>query len=177
MEDGSPCPLAVTLSGTVGQVLRRVPLSVVTYASVRLWCPPNGFWLRAGRSVGESGRLGVVRTGAASAHGRTRRGRTKTTLLDSDAFPAREIAALYAARWQVEIALLQLKRTVRGADRTLRGRSPELVRQEAWALLLAHNVIAALAAAAAGLTPGDITFTAVLSLARAAIIPDTCCPH
>ena len=41
---------------------------------------------------------------------RTRRGRTKTsairvltTLLDPDAFPAAEIAALYAARWQVEV--------------------------------------------------------------------------
>jgi hypothetical protein len=42
---------------------------------------------------------------------RTRRGRTKTTavrvlttLLDPDAFPAREIAARYAERWQVERA-------------------------------------------------------------------------
>jgi hypothetical protein len=75
---------------------------------------------------------------------------------------------------------LHLKRTVRGAGRVLRGRSAELVRQEAWALLLAHNMIAGLAAraaAAAGLTPGQIIFTAVLSLARAAITSDTCCPH
>jgi Transposase DDE domain len=41
---------------------------------------------------------------------RTQGGRTKTTairvlttLLDPDAFPAREIAALYSARWQVEV--------------------------------------------------------------------------
>jgi hypothetical protein len=45
---------------------------------------------------------------------RTRRGRTKTaqvrvltTLLDPVAFPAREIAACYAARWQVETAFLR----------------------------------------------------------------------
>ena len=76
-------------------------------------------------------------------------------------------------------AFLHLKRTVRGAGRVLRGRSAALVRQEAWALLLAHNMIAGLAARAAttGLTPGEITFTAVLSLARAAITADTCCPH
>ena len=46
----------------------------------------------------------------------------------------------------------------------------ELARQEAWALLLAHNMIAGLAAraaATAGLAPGQICFTAVLSLARA----------
>jgi hypothetical protein len=34
------------------------------------------------------------------------------------------------------------KKTVRGTGRVLRGRSAELVRQEAWALLLAHNMTA-----------------------------------
>ena len=84
---------------------------------------------------------------------RTRRGRAKsaairvlTTLLDPDAFPAREIAVLYAERWQVETAFLHLKKTVRGSGRTLRGRSAVLARQEAWALLLVHNMIAAMAA-------------------------------
>jgi hypothetical protein len=37
--------------------------------------------------------------------------------------------------------------------------------------------LAARAAATAGLTPGQVTFTAVLSLARAAITADTRCPH
>jgi hypothetical protein len=37
--------------------------------------------------------------------------------------------------------------------------------------------LAARAAATAGLAPGDITFTAVLSLTRAAITSDTRCPH
>jgi hypothetical protein len=118
---------------------------------------------------------------------RTRSGRTKTTqvrllttLLDPGLCPARELAALYQKRWIIEISFLHLKKTVRGARRVLRGRSAELARQEAWALLLAHNVIAGLAAraaSAAGLTPGEITFTAVLSLARTAVTADTCCPH
>ena len=118
---------------------------------------------------------------------RTRGGRVKTaqirlltTLLDPDTCPAAELAVLYQKRWLIEVAFLHLKRTVRGAGRVLRGRSAALVRQEAWALLLAHNIIAGLAARAAattGLTPGEITFTAVLSLARAAITADTCCPH
>lgn len=78
-----------------------------------------------------------------------------------------------------EIAFLHLKKTVRGTGRVLRGRSEELVRQETWALLLAHNIIAVLAAraAASGLSPGQVTFTAVLALARAAVTADTCCPH
>jgi hypothetical protein len=118
---------------------------------------------------------------------RTRSGRTKTTqvrllttLLDPGLYPAADLAVLYQKRWIIEIAFLHLKRTVRGAGRVLRGRSADLVRQEAWALLLAHNIIAGLAAraaAAVGLPAGQIIFTAVLSLARAAITSDTCCPH
>jgi Transposase DDE domain/Insertion element 4 transposase N-terminal len=118
---------------------------------------------------------------------RARSGRTKTTqirllttLLDPDLYPAAELAALYGKRWIIEIAFLHLKRTVRGTGRALRARSPEPARQEAWALLLAHNLIAGLAARAAALTghaPGEIVFTAVLSLARAAVTADTCCPH
>ncbi len=63
----------------------------------------------------------------------TRSGRTKTTvmrvlttLLDHEAYPARDIAVLYAERWQIEIAFLHLKRTVRGPRRPLRGQSPDL---------------------------------------------------
>jgi len=118
---------------------------------------------------------------------RTSRGRTKTTairvlttLLDPDAFPAREIASLYAARWQVETAFLHLKKTVRGAGRVLRGRSAALARQEAWALLLVRNMIAALAASAAadaGTSLAAVSFTAVLSLVREHVAADACCPH
>jgi hypothetical protein len=103
-----------------------------------------------------------------------------TTLLDPDAFPAREIAALYAERWQIEIAYLHLKKTVKGTGRTLRGRSPALARQETWALLLVHNMTATLAARAAGragLDPDLIPFTAVLSLIRGHFTAGTCCPH
>ena len=117
----------------------------------------------------------------------TRSGRTKTTvmrvlttLLDHEVYPAREIAVLYAERWQVEIAFLHLKKTVRGPRRALRGQSPELARQEAWALLLIHNMTAtaaARAAALAGTSPGLIPFTAVLALIRGHVTADTCCQH
>jgi hypothetical protein len=117
----------------------------------------------------------------------TRSGRTKTTvmrvlttLLDHEAYPAWEIAVLYAERWQIEIAFLHLKRTVRGPRRPLRGQSPELARQEAWALLLIHNITATAAARAAGpagLDPGLIPFTAVLSLIRAHVAAEAPCRH
>jgi hypothetical protein len=118
---------------------------------------------------------------------RTRSGRTKTTqirvlttLTDHEKYPAREIAALYAERWQVEIAFLHLKRTVRGSRRPLRGQSPELARQEAWALLLIHNITAAAAARAAGTAgtdPGLIPFTAVLGLIRSHVAAGARCQH
>jgi hypothetical protein len=108
---------------------------------------------------------------------RTRSGRSKstqvrvlTTLLNPVAFPAREIAKCYSRRWGVETAILHLKKTVRGVGRELRGQSPELARQEAWALFLVHNMIAGMAARAAadaGTSIAAVSFTAVLALVRA----------
>ena len=57
----------------------------------------------------------VTRT--VSGRSKTTRIRVLTTLLDHEEFPAREIAALYARRWQIEIAFLHLKATVRGTRR------------------------------------------------------------
>jgi len=144
---------------------------------------------RHGTGDPHAGRLPdtMARLVAFTVTARTRSGRTKTTLirvlttlLDHETYPAREIAALYAERWQVEIAFLHLKRTVRGPRRALRGQSPELARQEAWALLLIHNMTAtaaARAAALAGTSPGLIPFTAVLALIRGHVTADTCCRH
>lgn len=75
---------------------------------------------------------------------------------------------------------MPLKRTVRGTGRLLRGRSPELARQEGWALLPVHNMIAAMtarAAAAAGTSLAAVSFTAVLALVRDHVTADACCPH
>ncbi len=129
----------------------------------------------------------VARLVSFTVTARTRGGRVKTTvmrvlttLLDHAACPAAEIAVLYAERWQIEIAFLHLKRTVRGPRRPLRGQSPELARQEAWALLLIHNLVATAAArtaGSAGIDPGLIPFTAVLGLIRAHVAADACCRH
>jgi hypothetical protein len=113
-----------------------------------------------------------------SGRAKTTRMRVLTTLLDHQAFPAAEIAVLYAERWQIEIAFLHLKKTVRGPRRPLRGQSPDLARQEAWALLLIHNMTAAAAARAAGsagIDPGLIPFTAVLGLIRSHVTAETPC--
>src|SRR5260370_17383409 len=67
-----------------------------------------------------------VPTATRSGRAKTTRMRVLTTLLDHQAYPAREIAVLYAERWQIEIAFLHLKRTVRGSRRPLPGQSPQL---------------------------------------------------
>ena len=120
----------------------------------------------------------VTRT--VSGRSKTTRIRVLTTLLDYEEFPAREIAELYAQRWQIEIAFLHLKKTVRGARRELRGQSPALARQEAWGLLLIHNLTATAVARAAvqdGTDPRLIPFAPALALIRDRVAADICCPR
>ena len=122
----------------------------------------------------------TILTETRSGRRKTTQVRVLTTLLDHEQYPAREIAVLYSERWQIEIAFLHLKKTVRGPRRALRGQSPDLARQEAWALLLSCNITAtatARAAATASIDPGLIPFTAVLGLVRARIAADTPCRH
>src|ERR1700693_356174 len=64
-----------------------------------------------------------------------------TTILDPTLAPAQELAALYHERWEVETALDELKTHLRGAQIVLRSKTPELVQQEFWGLLMAHYAI------------------------------------
>lgn len=67
--------------------------------------------------------------------------RLLTTVLDEEIAPAIELAALYHERWEIETALDELKTHLRGAKITLRSKTPELVRQEFYGLLLAHFAV------------------------------------
>ena len=51
------------------------------------------------------------------------------------------MALKYKELWKVETALDELKTHLRGARIVLRSKTPELVRQEAYGLLLAHFAI------------------------------------
>jgi Insertion element 4 transposase N-terminal/Transposase DDE domain len=64
-----------------------------------------------------------------------------TTILDHQRAPAKELAALYHERWEIETALDELKTHLRGAQIVLRSKTPELVRQEFFGLLMAHFAI------------------------------------
>jgi hypothetical protein len=67
-----------------------------------------------------------------------------TTILDPTQAPAKELAALYHERWEIETALDELKTHLRGAQIVLRSKTPELVKQEFWGLLMAHYAIRSL---------------------------------
>lgn len=91
-----------------------------------------------------------------------------TTLLDPEAFPRQEVALLYRLRWQAELDLRALKQTLQ-MD-VLRGRSPEMVRKEVWAHLLAYNLLRGLmaeAAAEVGLLPVQVSFKGALQAVNA----------
>jgi hypothetical protein len=109
---------------------------------------------------------------------RTSRIRLLTTLLDHVAYPARQVAKVYSERWQAEITYLRIKKSLRGPGTVLRGRSPELVRQEVWAFLIVYNMLCDLAAQAAaveGIDPDEISFVAVLRVTRARLDADAPC--
>jgi hypothetical protein len=64
-----------------------------------------------------------------------------TTIVDHTLAPARDLAALYHERWEIETALDELKTHLRGTQIVLRSKTPELVKQEFYGLLMAHFAI------------------------------------
>ena len=70
---------------------------------------------------------------------RTREVTVVTTLLDSEKYSAEAIAELYGFRWEIELNFRHIKTTMK-MD-ILRSETPEMVRKEVWAHLLAYNLI------------------------------------
>jgi IS4 transposase len=64
-----------------------------------------------------------------------------TTILDPELAPAHELAALYHERWEIETALDELKTHLRGTRIVLRSKTPDLVRQEFYGLMMAHFAV------------------------------------
>jgi len=87
--------------------------------------------------------------------------RLVTTIFDPEAAPAAELAAVYHERWEIETALDELKTHLRGARIVLRSKTPELVKQEFYGLMMAHFAVRALmheAAVKGDADPDELSF-------------------
>jgi hypothetical protein len=112
--------------------------------------------------------------------------RLVTTLLDPDAAPAAELAALYHERWESEGIFDELKVSLPGARLMLRSRRVDLVEQELYGLLLVHLALRQLiyeASRKAGCDPDTLSFLHAVRIVRrhlpfhAAFSPPPAPPH
>ncbi len=95
--------------------------------------------------------------------------RLLTTILEPEKAPANELAALYHERWEIETAFDELKTHLRGSRVVLRSKTPTLVKQEFYGLLLAHYAIRGLmheAALKGDIDPDTLSFTHAVRVIR-----------
>jgi hypothetical protein len=107
---------------------------------------------------------------------RTRTITIATTLTAPQEVGKGDLAELYRRRWQAELNLRSLK-TVLQMD-VLRCKTPEMVRKEIWAHLLAYNLIRKVMAQAAQtyqVEPCSISFKATLQTVKAFALPLLTC--
>jgi hypothetical protein len=95
--------------------------------------------------------------------------RLATTILDHERAPAEELAAIYHDRWEIETAFDELKTHLRGAHIVLRSKTPDLVRQEFYGLMMAHFAVRGLmheAALSADEDPDRLSFLHAVRIVR-----------
>jgi hypothetical protein len=98
--------------------------------------------------------------------------RLATTLLNARLSPALELIVLYHERWEVELAFDEIKTHQRQYQKVLRSKTPDGVRQEILATVLAHYAVRSLmvqAARSEHLDPDRLSFTAALLQIQEAI--------
>jgi hypothetical protein len=126
---------------------------------------------RSARRDGERARVVEYRLDDRALPEQDQRYRLITTILDPEAAPAAELAALYPQRWELESALDELKTHQRGPRVVLRSKHPDGVYQEAYGHLCTHYAIRRVmhdAALKADLVPHRLSFIRSLRAARRA---------
>jgi len=118
---------------------------------------------------------GNKKLAAREIRGRVRRPQGKwvevrfwTSLLDGKLYPAKELLALYARRWEQEIMYKQIKVDMRQAE-LLRSQTVETAAQEVAALILAHAILAEQRIGVADLSQGEVlrvSFGKTLTMVR-----------
>jgi hypothetical protein len=168
---------------TGADLLFRVTASLKLPVLQRL---PDGSWLSAitpnrvstPATLGEArwraakGQAVIVRVVEYQLTDRDTNGETYrliTTITDWQQALAPDLAAAYHQRWEFELALDEIETHQIAHSRVLRSKSPEMVRQEIWGILLAHYAIRALmveAAHDADIDPDRLSFIRSLRVIR-----------
>jgi hypothetical protein len=168
-------PLWRAFTATGAHLLWRVPANRVLPVQRRL---PDGSWLSRIHAGTDSKkrdpvRVRVIAYGLTGVPGAEEMGyRLVTDLLDPQAYPAAELAAVYHQRWEIESVLGEIKTHQRGAKVVLSSKTPDGVRQQIWAHLLVHHALRVLmgrTAAAGGVDPDRLSFTDTLRASRRSV--------
>jgi len=128
---------------------------------VILWQRPNkphGMKGEQYRTYPKTLRMRQVSVDARGKDNRVEQFKVITTILDA-AIDGGQIGALYERRWGGEVDIRSIKATMQ-MD-VLRCKTPEMVRKEIWAHLLAYNLlrtVMAVAAAESGIEPRQVSF-------------------
>ena len=92
-----------------------------------------------------------------------------TTITEMTAAAAPLLAEAYHRRWEHETGNAQLKTSLRGPEKVLRSKSPDMVRQEVYGYLLTHYALSSLicrAATEAGIDPDRVKFKRTVRIVR-----------
>ena len=108
----------------------------------------------------------------------TNRGETETirvitSIMDYTLAPALTLAGLYAQRWEHELTFDEMETHQMHPGRVLRSRTPELVKQEIWALLITHYAVRVFITEAAddlGADPDRYSFTRTINVIRRQVL-------
>jgi hypothetical protein len=96
-----------------------------------------------------------------------------TSVADYDQAPASQLAELYAQRWEHELNFDEIETHQMHPGRVLRSRTPDLIKQEVWALLITHYAVRAFIAEAAddlGADPDRYSFTRTINVIRRQVL-------
>lgn len=96
-----------------------------------------------------------------------------TNILDPALAKAEELAGLYCERWEYETALDEIKTHLNVKSLILRSKTPELVMQELWGLLMTHYAIRKvmyMAACHKSLDPDRMSFIHTIRVVKRALV-------
>jgi hypothetical protein len=102
-----------------------------------------------------------------------------TNILDPDHASAEELAMLYCERWEYENALDEVKTHLNAKAIILRSKTPDLVVQELWGILMTHYVVRRLSYLAASqrqLDPDRISFVHTVRVIKRALVKTSFSP-